>query len=126
MAKASAAGRTKTRLVPPLTPQEAASFNTAFLKDIHANILEAGKAQDIQGYLAYGPPGPDAVDFFKGAISPDVRLLEAWYPNFGDCLYGALEQLFDAGHEGAVVVNSDSPTLPTSLLEETARSESTV
>jgi rSAM/selenodomain-associated transferase 1 len=121
MAKASAAGRTKTRLVPPLTSQEAASFNTAFLKDIHANILEAGKAQNIHGYLAYGPPGPDAVAFFKGTITSDVRLLEAWYTNFGDCLCSALEQLFDAGHEGAVVVNSDSPTLPTSLLVATAQ-----
>ena len=120
MAKASAAGRTKTRLVPPLTSQEAASFNTAFLQDIHANICDAGKAQNIHGYLAFGPPGREAVDFFKRAISPDVRLLEAWYPNFGDCLFSALEQLFDAGHQGAVVVNSDSPTLPTALLVETA------
>src|SRR5712672_1473606 len=83
MAKASAAGRTKTRLVPPLTLQEAASFNTAFLQDIHANICNAGKTRNIHGYLAYGPSGAEAVDFFKRVISPDVRLLEAWYLNFG-------------------------------------------
>src|SRR5206468_4027349 len=84
MAKASAAGRTKTRLVPPLTHQEAASFNTAFLQDTHANVLEAAKARDIQGYLAYGPPGPAAVEFFKSSVSSDIRLLESWHPNFGD------------------------------------------
>ena len=38
MAKASMPGRTKTRLVPPLTYQEAAAFNTAFLKDVAANM----------------------------------------------------------------------------------------
>jgi uncharacterized protein len=120
MAKASAPGRTKTRLVPPLTAQEAAAFNTAFLQDIHANIRQASRARNIHGYLAFGPPGPDAVEFFRSSISPDVRLLEAWFPDFGDCLYSALEQLFDAGHQSAVVLNSDSPTLPTSLLVETA------
>jgi hypothetical protein len=31
MGKASAPGRTKTRLVPPLTGQEAAAFNTAIV-----------------------------------------------------------------------------------------------
>ena len=41
MAKASIAGRTKTRLVPPLTFEEAAQCNTAFLRDIADNILAA-------------------------------------------------------------------------------------
>jgi glycosyltransferase A (GT-A) superfamily protein (DUF2064 family) len=34
MAKASIPGRTKTRLVPPLTFEEAAQCNTAFLRDV--------------------------------------------------------------------------------------------
>ena len=41
MAKASVPGRTKTRLMPPLTATEAAAFNTAFLKDVAANLLAA-------------------------------------------------------------------------------------
>jgi glycosyltransferase A (GT-A) superfamily protein (DUF2064 family) len=39
MAKASIPGRTKTRLVPPLTFEEAAQCNTAFLCDVVDNIL---------------------------------------------------------------------------------------
>ena len=57
MAKASAAGRTKTRLVPPLTFDEAAEFNTAFLKDVAHNIARAAELQSIDGYMAFGPPG---------------------------------------------------------------------
>ena len=57
MAKASAPGRTKTRLVPPLTSQEAAAFNTAFLQDICANILAAAKVRRIRPYMACRP-GP--------------------------------------------------------------------
>jgi hypothetical protein len=45
MAKASAPGRTKTRLVPPLTFDEAAALNTAFLQDIADNVLQAGRPQ---------------------------------------------------------------------------------
>jgi glycosyltransferase A (GT-A) superfamily protein (DUF2064 family) len=41
MAKASIPGRTKTRLVPPLTFEEAAQCNTAFLRDIADNIVAA-------------------------------------------------------------------------------------
>jgi rSAM/selenodomain-associated transferase 1 len=120
MAKASAPGRTKTRLVPPLTSQEAADFNTAFLQDISANILTAAQTRPIQPYIAYGPPGPESVAFFRDTVPPDIRLVEVWGPDFGSCLYGAIDRLLAFGHASAVVLNSDSPTLPASLLVETA------
>jgi rSAM/selenodomain-associated transferase 1 len=120
MAKASTPGRTKTRLVPPLTFEEAAAFNTAFLQDVAANILAAAKHADIAGYMAFGPPGPDSVSFFEQVLAPDIGLFEAWFPNLGDCLFGAVEQLLGRGHAAAVVLNSDSPTMPTSFLIETA------
>jgi len=118
MAKASLPGKTKTRLVPPLSQEEAAAFNTAFLQDVAANIAAAGREASIACYMAYGPPGATA--FFE-ATFPTVGLIEAWHPNFGDCLFVAIEQVLARGHAGAVVLNSDSPTLPTALLVETAR-----
>jgi glycosyltransferase A (GT-A) superfamily protein (DUF2064 family) len=121
MAKASVPGRAKTRLVPPLTFAEAAAFNSAFLKDVAANVLAAADSADIAGYVAFGPPGADAVAFFQRLLPRRIGLIEAWFPNFGDCLSSAVAQLLDRGHASAVVLNSDSPTLPTSLLVETAR-----
>jgi hypothetical protein len=56
MAKASAPGRTKTRLVPPLTFEEAAAFNTAFLQDVADNLAGAGRHASIAPYMAFGPP----------------------------------------------------------------------
>ena len=41
MAKASAPGRAKTRLVPPLTFDQAANLNTAFLQDVAENLVLA-------------------------------------------------------------------------------------
>jgi hypothetical protein len=118
MAKASIPGRTKTRLVPPLSFEQAAAFNTAFLQDMSTNILAASKRMNISGYMAFGPP--ESVAFFKTVLPPGIGLIESWLPDFGDCLLGAISQLLALGHESAVVLNSDSPTLPTSLLVDTA------
>jgi hypothetical protein len=118
MAKASIPGRTKTRLVPPLSFDEAAAFNTAFLRDVAANIAAAGTEAAVACYMAYGPPGSH--DFFAANL-PGAGLIESWRPGFGDCLLVAIEQVLARGHMSAVVLNSDSPTLPTALLIETAR-----
>jgi rSAM/selenodomain-associated transferase 1 len=118
MAKASIPGRTKTRLVPPLTSEEAAAFNTAFLQDVAANILSASRRTNISGYMAFGPPR--SVGFFQAMLPSGIGLIESWLPNFGDCLFHATTRLFALGHQAAVVLNADSPTLPTSLLVSTA------
>jgi uncharacterized protein len=118
MAKASAPGRTKTRLVPPLTFDEAAALNTAFLQDIAENLLLAGRHAAITGYAAYAPHGSEG--FFNRILPPAIRLIDACLPNFGDCLSQTIDELLARGHRSAVVLNSDSPTLPTALLVETA------
>jgi uncharacterized protein len=122
MAKASAPGLTKTRLVPPLTYEEAAALNTAFLRDVADNILLAARNAaphaGIVGYAAYGPPGSQ--EFFRRELPQSIGLMAAWLPDFGACLLHAIEQIFAPGHAGAVVLNADSPTLPTTLLNETA------
>lgn len=126
MAKASAPGRAKTRLVPPLTFDEAADLNTAFLQDVAENLILAGEQAGadaavraaIVGYAAYGPPG--STDFFRGILPGSIGLIEAWLPNFGDCLFHTIGEIFSRGHGSAVVLNSDSPTLPTAFLVETA------
>jgi rSAM/selenodomain-associated transferase 1 len=119
MAKASSPGRTKTRLVPPLSFAEAAAFNTAFLQDVAANILTASGRMNISGYMAFGPP--ESAAFFETMLPPGIGLIECWLPSFGDCLLHAITRLLASGHAAAVVLNSDSPTLPTSLLLDTAR-----
>jgi uncharacterized protein len=122
MAKASVPGRAKTRLVPPLTPDEAARLNTVFLRDVADNVLLAARhaspSAGIAGYAAYGPSGSEA--FFQRTLPRSIGLIGAWLPNFGDCLFQTILQILARGHGAAVVLNSDSPTLPTALLIETA------
>jgi rSAM/selenodomain-associated transferase 1 len=122
MAKASDPGRAKTRLVPPLSYDEAAALNTAFLRDVADNVLlaahHAAPNASIAAYAAYGPPGSE--DFFLRHFGGSIGLIPAWLPNFGDCLYHTISEIFVRGHAAAVVLNADSPTLPTALLNETA------
>jgi len=118
MAKASAPGRTKTRLVPPLTVDEAAALNTAFLQDIANNLLRAARHRSITGYVAFAPRGSE--DFFRAILPEAIGLIDACLPTLGECLWRTVEGLLGRGHRSAVVLNSDSPTLPTALLVETA------
>jgi rSAM/selenodomain-associated transferase 1 len=114
MAKASIPGRTKTRLTPPLSPEQAADLNTAFLRDVADNLLAAAALASIAPWMAYSPAGSQ--DFFARTLPKGVSLLETVAPDFGTCLYRAATSLLAAGHESVCLLNSDSPTLPTGYL----------
>jgi rSAM/selenodomain-associated transferase 1 len=114
MAKASIAGKTKTRLVPPLTEDEAAMLNTAFLRDAADTILSAAAFANISGWMAYAPAGSEA--FFRTHLPPNIGLLETVAPTLGECLHQAAATLLCAGHDGVCLINSDSPTMPIGYL----------
>src|SRR6202051_2653682 len=108
MAKASAPGRAKTRLVPPLTFDEAAALNTAFLQDVSDNVLLAARHAatnaGIAGYAAYGPPGSE--DFFRSTLPGAIGLIGAWLPHFGECLYQTIGEILARGPGAGVVLYS--------------------
>ena len=118
MAKASTSGRAKTRLVPPLTRDQAADLNSAFLRDMADKLAVAGTRACIAPFFAFGPPG--SAPFFEELITDHVGLLEVWFSDFGECLYRTAHFLLDLGYGSVCVLNSDSPTLPTSCLVEAA------
>lgn len=119
MVKASTPGLAKTRLMPAVTPLQAAQLNTAFLQDSVGNVIAAGRSARIAAYAAYGPAG--SAPFFREHLPAEVGLIECCLPNFGACLLHALTTLFERGHDSACVLNADSPTLPTAYLVDAAR-----
>jgi uncharacterized protein len=119
MAKAPRVGDVKTRLVPPLSPADAAALSGCFIRDIAENIAAAGKSAAIRGYVAYSPPGSESA---FGPLLPDgVRLLPSRRAGLGLSLVDAAEDLLAAGYGAACLVNSDSPTLPTTFLVQAAQ-----
>lgn len=126
MAKAPQAGRSKTRLCPPLLPEQAAALSAAFLRDITENIALAAREAPIRGLVAYAPLGCEHM--FAGHLATGTGLIPAIgtadmpadVQGFGRCLLHAIEGMLGQGFSAACVLNSDSPTLPTALLARAA------
>jgi len=124
MAKSPLSGAVKTRLVPPLTFEEARALSASFLLDVTENIRLAGRHAPIQGHVAYAPAGAEMS--FDGKLAPGTRLVLADgsvdmpsnVRGFGRCLLQAAQGLFALGYGSICLLNADSPTLPTEYLRE--------
>jgi hypothetical protein len=114
MLKAPRSGEVKTRLVPPLCPDEASLLSVCFMRDVVTNLLAASENVPVDCYAAYSPPGSEAL--VRDLLPPQVRMLPPRSVGLANSLPDAVEDLIAAGYEGACLVNADSPTLPTSLL----------
>lgn len=127
MAKAPRPGQVKTRLSPLLQPHEAAQMSAAFLRDVTANIALASQEAAVSGWIAYAPAGFE--ELFDGMLEPGTRLILAdggieappEVQGFGLCLLHAARSLLERGVGAVCLLNSDSPTLPTSLLVQAAQ-----
>jgi rSAM/selenodomain-associated transferase 1 len=111
MAKAPAAGQVKTRLCPPLSLDEAARLYQCFLEDKIAQVLGI---QGVEPVLAYAPD--DAATIFE-ALAPGVTLVPQGGGDLTSRLVSVLERLFESGFDAAIVIDSDTPTLPSGLLD---------
>ena len=110
MTKAPQAGRVKTRLVPPLTPEQAAELNKCFLRDTAAAISNAAGADTACGIAVYTPVGAESA--YTDILPADFSLLPQRGDKFGERLYLALEDLFKCGFDSLCLIDSDSPTVP--------------
>jgi rSAM/selenodomain-associated transferase 1 len=126
MAKAPRPGLCKTRLVPPLSPAQAADLSREFLRDTTDNLRAAAETMPIAPYVAYAPAGTQHL--FDGVLTDGTGLLLAdgsldappGVQGFGRCLLHAVESLLARGHASVCVLNADSPTLPTKYLRQAA------
>jgi rSAM/selenodomain-associated transferase 1 len=117
--KAPRAGFSKTRLSPPLSPEEAASISRCFLKDKTAAIdVLSQKDPFVVGVAIYTPVGsePD----FAELLPQSFKMIAQREGSFGTRLLGATEDLFSVGFSAVCLIDSDSPTLPFGHLEDVA------
>jgi len=143
MTKAPQPGRVKTRLVPPLTPEEAAELNKCFLRDTttaistacsrrpagdmqfeHARASHSEAATAACGIAVYTPVGAESTynDILPNAFS----LLPQRGDEFGERLYFAVEDLFKYGFGSVCLIDSDSPTVPAKNFAEAVELLSTI
>jgi rSAM/selenodomain-associated transferase 1 len=108
MTKAPRAGQVKTRLVPPLSPEEAAQLNVCFLRDTAAAIAKAC-GTTARGVGVYTPVGAEAA--YIDILPSDFALLPQRGDGFGERLAFATADLFHCGFGSVCLIDSDSPTV---------------
>ena len=113
MARMPVPGEVKRRLVPPLTPGEAARLYAGFLQD---TIERLAGLEGIHPFVAYTPPA--ASGFFSGAVPRGFSTLPQAGEDLGERLLNVSAALFSRGATAVVLCDSDSPTLPGRYLEE--------
>jgi rSAM/selenodomain-associated transferase 1 len=112
MAKAPRAGRVKTRLSPPLSPAAAARLARCLLLD---TVDRVGRIERARPALVYTPR---ASRRFFARIAPGFLLVPQPGGDLGRRLRSAFERLLGLGAGPVVVIGSDAPSLPTSVLEQ--------
>lgn len=109
--KAPVPGRVKTRLCPPLTPEEAADLYRRFVEMTVACARTVAGAEVRAAYES-SPEFPD-LSWLPGA--------PPWFAqqgvDLGDRLARAFQAGFDLGAERVAIIGSDSPDLPAIYLE---------
>jgi rSAM/selenodomain-associated transferase 1 len=114
MARRPVPGQSKTRLVPPFTVEEAAALYENLLSD---TLRLARATFAAVPFVAYTPAGKEAMAYFR-RLAPDFQLIAQRGATLGERLAAVLGDLLDQGFDQVAALNSDSPTLPQTYLDD--------
>lgn len=110
--KAPQPGRSKTRLVPPLTDTEAADLSAAFLLDTCATALSLGWARVSLVY----PPAANALGILEALLPPGIVPVRQDGDGLGQALASAFARHFEAAYQQVVLIGSDTPDIRSAVL----------
>ncbi|GJM43613.1 MAG: hypothetical protein DHS20C21_04550 [Gemmatimonadota bacterium] len=119
LAKEPRPGSVKTRLVPPLSDDEAAALARAFLCDLTRRLATIPDAQ-----VALAIPSEDSPERMARWLGTPVRFLDQGSGDLGARLTRTLDRSLTDGADVAIAVGSDHPNLPRTIVRsaiETAR-----
>jgi rSAM/selenodomain-associated transferase 1 len=112
-AKAPVPGQVKTRLCPPLTPDEAATLHGSFVLDtLERTKAAVGKLKlDMDRYLACAPSSTHV--FFKIMEERQgVKLVDQVGDDLGARMHHVVETMFSRGYRRTIIIGTDVPTVP--------------
>lgn len=112
-AKAPIPGRVKTRLCPPLTPDEAATLHGSFVLDtLERTKAAVGKLKlRMDRYLACAPCSTHV--FFKIMEERQgVKLIDQVGDDLGVRMHHVVETMFSRGYRRTIIIGTDVPTVP--------------
>ncbi len=109
-------GRVKTRLIPRITPDEAAKLYKAFTLDIISNARKLKRNSVNNVTVAYTPIGAEKA--FRKLVKQPTNFLPQKGKNLGERMKNAFKQSFADGAKRVVIIGTDSPTLPVSYIQK--------
>ena len=112
MARAPSPGRVKTRLCPPLDPEQAAEFYECVLRDVLAELAPSARWDT---WVAYAERSRD---YFQQLPEHDVALLPQRGASLGERMHAVFVDLCHAGYRQVILVGSDIPTLRASSVSK--------
>lgn len=112
-------GASKTRLSPPLAPEECAALSACFIRDLSRTLAGLAAEGRARAYAVYTPIGSEAD--LRALLPAGIGLVPQGEGDLGARLDQGVADLLAAGHGGAILINSDSPTLPPALLRAAVR-----
>ena len=118
-AKEPVPGRVKTRLVPPLTPEEAASCHAAFVEDTAKRLsiaLSPGRSRFSASVVLAVDPFSACPSLRALADRYDLDLIDQGPGDLGQRMQRVLGRICREGAHG-VLVGADTPDLPTAYIE---------
>jgi rSAM/selenodomain-associated transferase 1 len=116
IAKTPEPGKSKTRLSPPLTPEQCAGISAAFICDLATNIAALDDGDTITGYSLYTPAGSE--DAMRRLLPASFGLILQAPGDLGARLKAGIADILAEGHDAAIIVSSDSPTLPAAYFRQ--------
>lgn len=114
MVKPPVPGLVKTRLAPPLTPDEAATLYSHFITD---TIKGLSSLKNIKLYLALARD-EGREPSLKFSLPKGIEIIEQAGETLGERLTDIFKRLLKAGHLRVAIVGSDSPDLPCEFVED--------
>lgn len=118
-------GRVKTRLSPPLTPEQAAAIHDLFLRHTLEQLLEHGSSLGLERVvLCFDPPDADPGTYRRyEKLLPDIPGRIEFHRqasgNLGDRLIAAAEDL--GGDRALLFLGADSPDVPVQHVAQALR-----
>lgn len=111
MAKAPIPGSVKTRMVPPLTNEQAAELCRALLLD---QLEHLSALVDIDLYVAFSPE--EAEPLIKSVLPASYKSFPQQGEDLGARMNRVLDELWRRGHSNAAIIGSDVAAPPLKYL----------
>ena len=113
MAKAPLPGKVKTRMVPPLTQEQAAELFRVLLLDQLEHLTALG---DVDLYVAFTPI--EAKSFMESVVPASYQCFHQRGDDLGERMHEVFAELWRRGHRNLVLIGGDLPVVPLIFLRD--------